>query len=203
LKDEPKIAILLMAAGSASRMKTIKQLLPWKGSNLLQHTLKTLQKVQKEHLYVVLGANYELISKEIDFVSIPVTTIQNKHWKKGLGNSISRGVAHILDKNEDYEGILVCLADQPLLDSTYYRQLIREFKLHNNPIVATKYGKKAGVPAIFRRNVLPELRLLDSDNGAKNILARDKKAIHIFDAGSKIVDIDTPDVYQKLYEQYN
>jgi molybdenum cofactor cytidylyltransferase len=203
LKNTSKIAILVMAAGAASRMQKVKQLLPWKGSNLLSHTLKTLREVQKQHLYVVLGANYDTIIKQIDFAALSTSIIHNTSWEKGLGNSISCGVAHILNQDEDYEGILVCLADQPLMDTTYYKAMISEFQRKNHPIVATKYAAKAGVPALFRDDVVTELIRLDADTGAKKVLAKYKNAIYIFDAGARITDIDTPEEYQKLYEHYN
>ena len=81
--------------------------------------------------------------------------------------------------------------------------MISEFQRKNHPIVATKYAAKAGVPALFRDDVVTELIRLDADTGAKKVLAKYKNAIYIFDAGARITDIDTPEEYQKLYEQYN
>lgn len=192
-----------MAAGSSSRMNGIKQLLPWKKSNLLLHVVNTIQLVQKEHIYVVLGANSDIILKETNLASLPLSVIENSNWEKGLGNSISRGVEYLQNLEQSFDGILICLADQPLLDIDYYKQLMHEFKLKKHSIVATKYFKKAGVPAIFSHEIANELRSLDPDSGAKKLLTQYQESIYIFDAGNKIVDIDTPEEYRKLYEQYN
>ena len=192
-----------MAAGSSSRMNGIKQLLPWKKSNLLLHAVETLQQVQKEHTYVVLGANYDTILKQSNIDSFPVALIQNTNWKKGLGNSIACGIAHILEQKVAYDGILVCLADQPLLDSNYYKELIGLFKLGKQAVVATKYAKNVGVPAIFNKVRSRELLTLNADNGAKQLLMRYATDTNTLNPGNKISDIDTRVEYQKLYRQYN
>ena len=197
------IAILLMAAGNSSRMNGIKQLLPWKKSTLLLHAIETIQEVQKEDCYVVLGANYSTILKECNIDALPVTLIRNTHWEKGLGNSIACGVAHILQQNNEYEGVLVCLADQPLINSNYYKQLISVFKLKKHAMVATQYSKNAGVPAIFDKLRSQELLSLDADNGAKQLVMRYTSNINTLDAGNKIKDVDTPEEYKKLYQKYN
>lgn len=192
-----------MAAGSSSRMNGIKQLLPWKKSNLLLHAVETLQQVQKEHTYVVLGANYDTILKQSNIDSFPVALIQNTNWKKGLGNSIACGIAHILEQKVAYDGILVCLADQPLLDSNYYKELIGLFKLGKQAVVATKYAKNVGVPAIFDKVRSRELLTLNADSGAKQLLIRYATDTNMLNPGNKISDIDTPVEYQKLYRQHN
>ena len=203
MSNKGNIAILIMAAGSSSRMKGIKQLLPWKDSNLLLNSIKTAKKVQKEHIYVVLGANAPVILKATNLTNLSVSVITNSNWEKGLGNSISCGVQHLLQKEIDFDGILICLADQPLLGNAYYKQMIYEFIKGKHPIAATKYLSGPGVPAIFSKTMAKELKQLNSDYGAKELLKKYQKSIFIFDAGNAITDIDTPEEYATLYEQYN
>ncbi|HAI40972.1 MAG TPA: 4-diphosphocytidyl-2C-methyl-D-erythritol synthase, partial [Maribacter sp.] len=57
-----KIAVLIMAAGASRRMKGIKQLMPWKDSNFLVETIKTVQKSDATSVNVVLGSNADLIA---------------------------------------------------------------------------------------------------------------------------------------------
>ena len=203
MKDKVNIAILIMAAGQSSRMKDMKQLLPWKGTNLLLHTLSTLLEVQKEHMYMVLGANADLIIEKANLTSQPVTIIQNDQWEKGLGSSISCGVSAILEQNNTIAGILVCLADQPLVTSAYYKTMLEVFKADEVPIVATRYPNKSGVPAIFNTDVARELTSLSADYGARHLMARYKNKMVVLDAGDQITDIDTPETYSALYNKHN
>ncbi len=96
MKNRINIAILIMAAGESSRMKDIKQLLPWKGTNLLLHSLNILLEVQQEHIYMVLGANSDVIKTKTRLASQPVVLIENDQWRNGLGSSISHGVDFVL-----------------------------------------------------------------------------------------------------------
>ncbi|MFT6934112.1 MAG: molybdenum cofactor cytidylyltransferase [Maribacter sp.] len=192
-----------MAAGESSRMKGIKQVLPWKGSTLLGHTLKTLLRVQKEHLFMVLGANSELIKTESELASKPVTLIKNERWQNGLGSSISFGVDYVLKQQHRFDGILICLADQPLLTSAYYTEMLELFKMGNVPVVATKYQNKSGVPAIFSRELARELIHLKQDYGARYLMSKYKDKMIVLDAGEQIVDIDTPETYTALYQKHN
>jgi len=197
------IAVLIMAAGESSRMKGIKQLLPWQGSTLLVHTLKTLLSVQKEHLFMVLGANSEFIKTKSALTSQPVTLIENKAWQNGLGSSISCGIDYVLKQQQQFDGILICLADQPLLTSAYYTALLARFKSSNVPIVATKYPNKSGVPAVFSTEVARELIHLKEDYGARYLMSKYQDKMVVLDAGELIVDIDTPETYTALYQKHN
>ena len=197
------IAVLIMAAGESSRMKGIKQLLPWKGSTLLVHTLKTLLRVQKEHLFMVLGANSEFIKTESQLVSKPVTLLKNERWQNGLGSSISCGIDYVLKQQQQFDGILICLADQPLLTSAYYTEMLELFKMSSVSIIATKYPNKSGVPAVFSAELARELIHLKEDYGARFLMSKYKDEMLVLDAGELIVDIDTPETYTALFQKHN
>jgi len=197
------IAVLIMAAGQSSRMNGIKQLLPWKGTTLLQHTINTILDIQKDKVFVVLGANANIIEEALTLSSQPITCITNETWQNGLGSSIACGVAHILKQEQDIDGILICLADQPLLTSSYYKELIRVFTSNEVPIVATRYPNKSGVPAIFKTEIAQELIHLKEDHGARYMMSKYKETLLALDAGDQIVDIDTPETYKRIYKQHN
>ena len=197
------IAVLILAAGKSSRMRGIKQLLPWKGTTLLLHALNTILEIKKEKVFMVLGANSELIQTQSKLQSHPVTLIKNEAWQKGLGSSIACGIDAISKQEQDIDGILICLADQPLLTSSYYKELIRVFKTNTTPIVATKYPKKSGVPAVFSIEIARELIHLNEDHGARHLMSKYKDNIIVLDTGEQIMDIDTPETYSLLYNKHN
>jgi len=152
---------------------------------------------------MVLGANTDTIIAQAQLESQPVTIIKNDKWKNGLGSSISRGVAYILDRQKNVSGILVCLADQPLLSSAYYKEMLHVYKTDKVPIVATGYPNKSGVPAVFNSDVARELIALKEDYGAKHLMAKYKNKMVVLDAGEQIMDIDTPETYSALYKKHN
>ncbi|WP_281543251.1 nucleotidyltransferase family protein [Maribacter aestuarii] len=203
MNKELKIAILIMAAGESRRMNGIKQLLPWKGTSLLNHTINVLKGVQKESIFVVLGAYSEEIRKAIDFRVEEVTILENLDWRNGLGSSIAYGIRHVLNLKNNFDGVLICLADQPLLHSDYYKKMIMEFGSGINPIVASRYKDKIGVPALFARQIASELMELKEDHGAKHILSKYEARTTIVHPKELIKDIDTTEEYLEIYNQYN
>ena len=203
MKKLENIAVLILAAGQSSRMKGIKQLLPWNGTTLLQHTLNTILDIKKNKVFMVLGANSDLIEAELKLVKQPVALIKNEKWQKGLGSSIACGIDFILKQEHTIDGILICLADQPLLTDVYYKKLLQIFRTNDVAIVATKYPNKSGVPAVFSTKIAQELIHLNEDYGARRIMSKYKDNMIVLDAGEQIMDIDTPETYEHLYKQHN
>ena len=199
MKKEPHIAVLILAAGASKRMDGIKQLMPWKDSNFLLETIKTVQKTNLSSIHVVLGANAEIIAAQCDFQDIKIIT--NHNWDKGLGNSIAYGVKVILKEKNTLDGILICLVDQPLLTQKYLQSIVDVFKMHPTKIIATNYGNKAGVPALFPKLLFQKLCELEGDYGAKDILNNQQHAIIQLEAGNQIRDIDTKEEYNQLLNQ--
>jgi len=186
-----KIAILILAAGTASRMGEIKQLLPYKETFMVDHVIKNAQEVV-EDVYVVLGANAEIIEQKLQ--NNNVKKITNQHYKKGLSSSIICGVKTLLD----YDAILICLADQPKIDVAYYKELIAVFKESSDVIVASRYEGFNGVPAIFPKSYYSKLLELNGDKGAKHLLNSKLNFIKTIASSEKLLDIDTPEDYKKL-----
>jgi len=199
LKNEPHIAVLLMAAGASKRMDGIKQLMPWKDSNFLLETIKTVQKTNLRVIQVVLGANAEIITTQCGFKDVNIIT--NPNWNNGLGNSIAYGVKVILKEKNTIDGILICLVDQPLLTHEYLQSITDAFKKNPTKIIATNYGNRAGVPALFPKLLFKKLSELEGDFGAKDILNNPQNAIIQLEAGNQIIDIDTKEEYNQLLNQ--
>ena len=191
---DKNIAILILAAGSASRMGALKQLLPWRNSTLLGNTIATANSCSA-HVFVVVGAKGEVIKKEINEEAI---FIDNKNWEMGLGTSIARGVQHLIHSEMHYNACLIMLADQPFIDVDYVSNVIKVHNENNKRITATSYKNRAGVPAIFDSNYFEELSQLSGDNGAKEILEIHINDVQSIDPKGKTLDIDTKKEYQNI-----
>ena len=191
-----KIAILIMAAGTSSRMKAIKQLLPWGNTTLIGNALRNTQDSNANTILTVLGAYREEIIQATDFKGCE--TIYNPDWKMGLGNSIACGTKHLLGQDPDYDGILVMLTDQPLIDDLYLNVLIHNFSKTKHSIVATKYNNRVGVPAIFGKIHFEALLALNSDYGAKEIINTHINDVLSLSPNGKEVDIDTLEEYERV-----
>ncbi|MFH6770108.1 nucleotidyltransferase family protein [Gaetbulibacter aquiaggeris] len=196
-----KLAVLILAAGNSSRMGVSKQLLKWKYTNLLQHTINTVNEVNSENI-VVLGANYSKIRSQIEDKNTHI--LCNKNWQKGLGSTISFGINYINNSLPHIDNVLIMLADQPLINADFLNQMIETQKLYQNKIICTLYqNEKLGVPAIFNNSFFEELLQLNNDMGAKNILQKYSDRILSVDGENLISDIDTIEDYEILYREHH
>lgn len=197
MSNQSNIATLILAAGSSRRMGTPKQLLPWKQTTLLGHTIEIVLELNIKNTFVVLGANAKLITPEIE--RYPIQMIQHTDWQNGLGTSIAFGVKYIQNLKNNIDGILIVLADQPLIDSTHLNALIEVFLSKKHKIITTSYHKnKEGVPAVFDVAYFDDLKKLTDDFGAKTLIKNN--TTFSVEASNKILDLDTKEEYEKLIE---
>ena len=181
-------------------MQAIKQLLPWGGSTLLEHTIETALRSRADQVYLVLGANKELISEKLSQNNFEV--IENDNWQTGMGGSIASGANAILDRSIP-QGILVMLCDQPLIDPEYLNQMIDAFQTGQHSIIGTFYGAKIGVPALFGVQHFRELCFLEGTKGAGSIIKEYPSDCMGLQAHGKEVDIDTDTAYHELYSSFH
>ena len=192
------IAIVISAAGTSKRMGTPKQLLKWGTTTLLEHAIETALQLNGNETIVVLGANFNQIKKQIDSQNSVI--LNHSGWESGLGSSIAFGIKYLLQSNSKADGVLIMLADQPLIDVQYLKLMVAAFEPSKGHIVATSYDrKKQGVPALFDKTYFDELIQLQDDKGAKTIIEKHVASILTLSAPVNITDIDTPEDYETLY----
>lgn len=197
MEEQPNIAILILAAGESSRMgDKVKQVLPWKESNLLGNAVSQAKASMAHMTYTVLGAYEEIIKAEVPFESNSI--IQNSNWKDGLGSSIATGIDYFISKALGYDAVLVMLADQPFIDTNYLNKMIGNWKGNRSKIITTQYESQSGVPAIFGKEYFQELQKLNKDFGAKDIIANHESSILALNPEGKEIDIDSWETYQEL-----
>ncbi len=169
--------------------------MPFRETNLLGNAIEQAGNSLAEEVFVVLGANAEKIRTNLNFPDF--NYVENKHWSDGIGSSIAAGMKNILEK-ENFDAVLLMLADQPLIDSTYLNTMIEELRKDPSKIVATKYPESNGVPSLFPKKFFPELLLLKGDTGAKSLLNQKSFPVTVLDPGNKTLDIDTPEDFRKI-----
>ena len=190
-----KVAILILSAGASKRMGTPKQLLKWGKETLLENAVSTAVNVENASLFVVLGANAELIQQKI---TLNAEALYHKDWKQGLGSSIAFGVGTL--QKLDFDGVLIMLADQPFVTSYYLKELINSFNSGEKNIIASRFAGSVGVPAIFSAEYFEDLKKLDTDTGAKHIIKSHFQDVETFQADDLVIDIDTVETYKRAYK---
>jgi len=189
-------SIVLLAAGSSSRMGHSKQLLQIDGEPLLLRSAKAALASGANHVVVILGAN-EQAHREV-IRKLPVTIILNHYWKSGMGSSIKTGMNNLLRAFPETTAVIIMVCDQPEVNEHHLHTLIETYEQTNSPIIASSYADTVGVPALFARPFFSNILMLSDEQGAKKILQQFSTQITKvnFPAGS--YDLDTDDDYQNF-----
>jgi molybdenum cofactor cytidylyltransferase len=193
-----RVGAIVLAAGESARMGQPKQLLALQGITMLQRAISTASRVATP-LVVVLGHEADRIMSEV----LPAKTpdrmaVVNEEWREGIASSIRCGLETLLELDAATEGVLIVLADQPLIRESDLEQLVRKFSEGSKPIVASAFSGTVGPPAVFARAIFAELLALRGDHGAKRIMSADPSRVISVPLPRAAVDVDTPEQYQKV-----
>lgn len=194
----PQIAILILAAGNSSRLGQPKQLIEFNEKPLICHIIEQALFVKMHSVFVVLGGNKSAILPKIGH--LPVTMIDNKNWKDGMGSSIAVGVKKIQEKNPKTTGIVTLLCDQPFVSADLIYQIITQQQKTNAKIVASKYAGHLGVPAYFSQPIFSELLSLKGQAGAKKVIQQHLSVTKFVSFPEGIFDIDVPEDLVRIEE---
>lgn len=191
-----EIAILLLAAGSSSRLGRSKQLLSITGQPLLLKSVKAAIESGIKNITVVLGANEQAHREVITDAGVQV--VVNTAWKKGMGNSLKVGLSYLLQQTPKAEAVITMVCDQPLINSDQLLKLIFQYESSESTIVASFYQGVAGVPVLFDRTLFSELLSMSDETGAKKILQEHPHLVKTVPFPGGEIDIDTEDDLKKF-----
>lgn len=199
MSESANIGVVILAAGSSSRLGRPKQLVEFQNKPLLQHVIDAINPFQFRSSFLVLGSNVDQIQKSINPEN--VTLLHNENWSEGIASSIRLGVLESIKLNESLEGILFLLSDQPFVNKELIEELILKHLNGDQQITACSYNGNMGVPAIFGKSFFPQLLELQGDVGAKKIIAQNSNNVQsvVFKKGS--FDVDTELDVQELLDK--
>lgn len=189
-----KCATLILAAGASSRMGKPKQLLQIGNASMLYRVIKNAVNSTTADVFVVLGAEADSIKDDI--CDLPIEIIFNPNYKNGLSSSIAKGIKRLYK----YDAVLILLADQLMISGSYLNKMVSELKNHPNTIIVSDYNGVKGVPALFPKRYYTNLLKLKGDKGAKQFLNSDIVATRTIISSVNLLDVDTPEDYQKLIQ---
>ncbi len=193
-----RIAAVILAAGAATRMGKIKQLLTYRGRTLVEHAIAQAQGAGFSPVVAVVGAEAEAVREAVERTG--ASAAFNPDWPLGMGSSITTGVAAVLEMAPEADAVAVLLADQPYITDVHLLGMCREFEMGGGPILAARYAETFGVPAIFSKDVIPVLQALSQGAGARQILRQSGAGVVGYALPEASMDVDTPEDFANLGE---
>ena len=185
LSDDPKIAVILEAAGDSKRF----------GSNKLLHIMEDGRPMVASILDAVrpLEAYKKILVTQYDEVASlapDLDIVMNDRPDLGISRSMQLGLTAAGDADAD--AYMFCVCDQPGLKTATLEKLIGAYKKGTAGIVSLSWQGKMCNPKIFSSRYKEELMKLSGDTGGRQIIASHKDDILLVEAVSEdeVKDID-------------
>ncbi len=192
------LSAIILAAGMSTRMGQNKLLLKFKGKPLIAHAVDTLLASEVDEVVVVLGHQAEEVRNQLQ--GRRVRLVQNPDYREGLSTSVRIGVRAV---SPQAEGIMIYLADQPLLQPADVNCLTRAFaqaKQVNKSIVVPLFHGQRGNPVILNASYRETILEVIGDVGCKSIIKRypDKVFAVEMETDHVVRDVDNIDDYEEV-----
>jgi molybdenum cofactor cytidylyltransferase len=183
---------LILAAGQSTRMGTCKTSLPWGGKTLLTYQIEQWLSVDFTPV-IILGLHNSHRQKDCPPKSL---TVINPHANFGKTTSILAGLQHI---PIDFHILAISAVDQPRT-SEIYQRLIQAHQNNSALITVPTHQGKMGHPILFANNMRSHLQNIQEETlGLRQIMQNFSSEIQQveFNYPAVLLDINTPEVYQK------
>jgi len=198
MQDRASIAIVLLAAGAASRFGSPKQIASIGERAMVRHCAINALGTRAPVL-VVTGAHRDAVETALG--GLHVALVHNPDWSTGMGASIACGVRAARKRNAALRGVLVALADQPSVSTDNLAMLLREHVQTPDNIVASRFGERLGAPCVFPASCFEELENLNGPSGARGVIERHGDLCRAVEVPAAANDIDTREDYRLFVEQ--
>ena len=191
-RSAPKIAAIVLAAGTSSRMGGRNKLLEqFDGAEMIRRTTENMLSSHANPIVVVTGRDADKISASLS--GLDVVFADNPEFAAGMSGSLRAGLDAL---PEDTDGALICLGDMPLVSPDIVDRLIAAFdEEEGRTICLPLHHGKWGNPILWSRLFFKEMRAISGDQGARELLHTYAERICevAVDSDGVLMDFDTPE----------
>ena len=182
----PRIAGIVLAAGTSSRMGRNKLIETVRGKPLIAKAVDAAAASRLDPVLVVTGHQADKIAAAL--AGAPAALVHNARFAEGLSSSLQAGLAAV---PEDCDGAMILLGDMPEITPALIDRLIAAF--HPGAICVATAQMRRGHPVLWARRFFAELMTLKGDKGARDVMQAHDNQILEIEAGddAPLADIDT------------
>ena len=197
MAKRPRVAGIVLAAGSSTRMGRNKLLLEVAGESLVRRTVRVARDAGLDPVVVVTGHARERIEREIaDLDCVPVF---NADHGAGIQTSAASGVAGVAGT---CEAAVVMLADMPFVTADMLRALVAGYAEEAPPLVVSRYGGEVNAPPIlYDQALFPEVTRMRAGCGREVVRRHHDRAVRVDWPADRLRDLDRPGDYAAVAEE--
>ena len=194
---QPKVEVLLLAAGSSRRMRGRDKLLETVGGEpLLRRTVSAALKSRAERIHVVMQP--ENAGRDAALDGLDVHQVISPEWQEGMAASIRAGMAEL---SEDCDAVVIALADMPEVNAAHIDCLTAAYDAGEAREIcrAVAADGTPGLPVLFGRRFFESLASLKGDRGARDVI-KDASEFLVdvpTEGQGAVIDLDTPEAWNR------
>src|SRR5947209_3489167 len=193
---QPRIAAVVLAAGTSTRMGKNKLLTDMFGEVLVRRVVRAAEKSRARPIVVVTGQDHEFIRTAL--AETDTTLVYNPDFLEGMSTSLRVGI-HAVSESD---GAVILLGDMPGITANLIDRMIASFDPdQGRSICVATYKGRRGHPVLFDHRFHAALQSISGDVGARQVLAANEEAICEVDGDDEapLIDIDTPDDLARFF----
>ena len=197
LYERLALGAVLLAAGEGRRMGgVIKPLICLQGVPLIRRALVALSGAGIDEVAVVTGYRHEAVAEAI--MEFPVTVVYNADYAAGQQGSVRRGLEAL---SPTLDGVMIVLADQPLIGADDLTELIAAFKKRpaGHVVVPMVEGKR-GNPILLDGFAREEVLRSEFNLGCRHLIEHRPELVHVHETANQrfVTDLDTLEDVESL-----
>ncbi len=185
-----RISAILLAAGESRRMGEANKLeMDVNGVSLLRRTANILLESELQEVVVVLGHEADKTRPLVE--GLPLKIVINDVYQEGQMTSVYKGLESL---SQACDGVMICLSDQPLLESTDINTLIDAFSVSSRgSVLVPTYQGKRGNPIILAHEHRAAILNGQRNLGCKRLIEKNPDLVTTIemDTNHVVVDLDT------------
>ena len=183
-----RVAGVVLAAGSSTRMGKNKLLLTLGGSTVLRRAVATAVAGGLDPVLVVIG--HESEGARAELTGLACTPVLNLEHALGINGSLRAGISAV---PPGCAAAVVILADMPLVTAEMVGAVVERFRSGGAPLVLSVYGDVLAPPTLYARELFPELSVPEGEACGKRVMKRHRGEAHelAWPAG-RLADLDVP-----------
>jgi molybdenum cofactor cytidylyltransferase len=190
---------IVLAAGYSSRANAFKMTLPMGQMSVLEQTISKFEGLCSR-VIVVAGFQAEIIQEEIAKIisknaySFQIKFVYNENFNQGMFHSIQKGCNEV-----NAPTFFITPGDCPLVK----KETVQLLAKHKGNVVIPSFDYKGGHPIKLSSEVKQKIIETNTESNLRVVLSGyEKQYMNVDDAGV-LMDVDTPEDYQKAIDYEN
>ena len=193
-----RIAGVVLAAGTSSRMGVNKMLLKIDGETLLRRTVRRAIAATLDPVIVVLG--HEADQERGELSDLACEVVLNRDYAQGIDVSLQAGLAAVPAQSV---AAVVILADMPFVTASMISTLVERYRESSAPLVISDYSGVYAPPMLYDRSLFSELKAMKAEGCGKQVVKRHQsEALSVTWPAATLMDVDAPLDYERVKAEF-